>query len=522
MKPRIAYADYQAALAERRAVAPSMSGYTSQRGGNVAWNLRWGASARSAAADTLPALRGLRAEARDLVRTEPFAASWVTTKVNRAVGTGLAYSAQPHRGVLGWSEDQAREWKQLVQREFSLWADSPECDWYGHCTFYDLQDLVLRSALESGDCFTILPDGERTATMPYRLRLQVIEADRVGNPAGEADSAAVAGGVRMRTADKPEGFFVYKRHPGALTLEAGDSLYDGDWYDAVGPSGRRRVLHHVKRLRPEQPRGVPDLAPVIQLFRDLHLYRDAEIKAAVAAATIALISETQTAVPDPIEPNRLTYPPGTDVSLIGMEAGSVVGLLPGEKMDSFNPGRPNPNFGKFVDTIVDQLGASSFLGSEMLMKKYSTSYTAARAAFLDAWKHILDLRTAIVVRTQCQPVVETWMAEAVAIGRVPAPGFFTDPLLRWAYTRSAWIGDSQGSINPKDEVGAFIAARDGRLTTNERASWELFGVDWNEQFDVMKAEHDRLRQADMLPAPKPGAAAPSQQPQDGGEQETGR
>lgn len=117
-------------------------------------------------------------------------------------------------------------------------------------------------------------------------------------------------------------------------------------------------------------------------------------------------------------------------------------------------------------------------------------------------------------RSFCQPVYETWLAEAVAIGRVPAPGFFADPLLRWAYTRAAWPGDSMGSINPKDEVAAYVAAIEARLMTRERAEWELWGTDFNETLDVKEAEQQALKAADLLPVPKAGAAAPQTSPSD--------
>ncbi|HWH75558.1 MAG TPA: phage portal protein [Methylibium sp.] len=454
-----------------------------------------------------------RFDSRELVRSNGIAASAINTNVTRAVGTGLALTPQPRRDILGWSEEQAREWAMRVRAEFSLWADSTECDITGVQNFYDKQDLTLRAVLESGDAFTLMPDGERTATMPYALRLQTLEADRCGNEGGRQDSATMAGGVRLGDGGRHEAYFIYDRHPGSLLGVGG--LRDGRWYDRVGAkSGRRIVLHHFKQLRPEQPRGTPYLAPVMALFQDLDTYSDAEIKAAVAAASIALISETPSGAPDPIGSagdggGSSSSAATTDPTAIKLKSGSIVGLLPGEKFESFNPGRPNPNFERFVQAVIDALGAGTFIGPEMLMKKYSTSYVAARAAFLDAWKHLLGIRTTIVVRSYCQPVYETWLAEAVAIGRIPAPGFFADPLVRWAYTRAMWTGDSQGSINPKDEVKALVEAVDNRLCSRERAEWELFGTDWNETYDTKKAEHDRLSADGMLPAPKAGAAAPA-------------
>ncbi len=87
----------------------------------------WGLS-RDARSDTLPLLRSQRGQVRELARTSPIAAGAINTNIDRVVGTGLALSAQPALSVLGWSAEQAKEWKALVQREFSLWADSTDCD----------------------------------------------------------------------------------------------------------------------------------------------------------------------------------------------------------------------------------------------------------------------------------------------------------------------------------------------------------------------------------------------------------
>ena len=148
---------------------------------------------------------------------------------------------------------------------------------------------------------------------------------------------------------------------------------------------------------------------------------------------------------------------------------------------------------------------------ELLVKQFNASYSASKAALLDAWVYFRNVRQWLAL-SFCQPVYETWLAEAVAIGRIKAPGFFSDPLMRWAYTRAAWPGDSMGSINPKDEVAAYVAAIDARLMTRERAEWELWGTDFNETFDQKQGEQERLRAAALLPIPKAGAAAPQSAP----------
>lgn len=500
--------------------ATADGGYTSTSGTD-SFLTRWITRPRSAGADTLRQLPSLRAQSRDLVRNNPIAASAIHTNVSRAIGTGLAYSPQPHLATLGWSPEQGAQWAAEVAAEFSLWADSTECDWSGEQNFYGLQDLVTRSKLESGDCFTVLPDGKRTTTMPYALRLQVLEADRIGNPGGVADTAAVSGGVR-RAADGGliSGFHVYDTHPGVAHLVQGQR-YAGRWIEPVGSSGRRRMLHNFKRSRPEQPRGVPYLAPVMGMFKLIADYTDAEVKAAVISAWLTLVIETPTGAGLP-QIFGLQQPlPGAVPNSSGqaqqptadleMGPGHVLSLAKGESAKVVNPGRPNPAFGDFVQAVLDQLGAGLFIGPELLMKKFNTSYTAARAAFLDAWKHLLDVRTG-TARDFCQPVLETWMAEAVILGRIRAPGFFNDPRLRWAYTRAAWRGDSQGSLNPKDEVAAMREAIDGRLITHEHACWDLFGQDWHQSYPQVVAEQARLKRDGITPVPRAGAAAGAQPP----------
>lgn len=471
----------------------------------------WSPMARDARADTLRLLPTQRGASRELARTSPIAAGAINTNVDRVVGTGLALSALPNRTVLGWSVEQALEWKGLVQREFSLYADSAECDIAQELNFYQQQGLVLRSALESGDCFTLLPDGARTATQPYALRLQVLEADRIGNPLGQMDTARIAGGVRLNGAGAPEAYHLYDQHPGGWRPGQGSAMYAGQWIDRIGRSGRRRMLHHYRKLRPGMPRGVPYLAPIIGCIKQISRYTEAEIMAAVITSYLTVFIETPTGATAPVfdggKPGE-----GAPVQEVGLGMGAVVGLAPGEKPHMVNPGRPNPNFEPFILAVIKQIGMALGLPYELLVKQFNASYSASKAALLDAWVYFRSVRTWLSL-SFCQPVYETWLAEAVAIGRVPAPGFFADPLMRWAYTRAAWPGDSMGSISPKDEVAAYVAAIDARLMTRERAEWELWGSDFNETFGQKEGEQKRLRNADLLPVPKAGAAAPTPAPQ---------
>lgn len=478
-------------------------------------NGRWAVSARSADADIVRGLKRQRAESRELRRLNPIAAGAIDTNINRVVGTGLQPVPEPDATVLGWSEERLATWKEQVVREFSLWADSKECTLDGGQTFYERQGLVLGSRMDSGDCFTILPEGSPTETQPYKLRMQLIEADRCANPMGVVSDVDIVEGVRLR-GGAPAAYYILDQHPGGTSLKANAS-FAGQWYEAIGPSGRRRILHHFRPIRPEQTRGIPYLAPVIQAIKELGRYTEAEISAAVVSAFYTVFIEQDGAsAPAPVfgaDPAAVNYGSNESVPPSGQEVemgpAAVIGLAKGEKATMANPNRPNTAFEPFVNGILTLIGMGLGLPRDLLLKRFESSYSASRAALLDAWQHFRTER-AWLVMSFCQPVYETWMAEAVAAGRISAPGFFRDQLIRWAYTRAAWHGDSQGSLNPKDEVAAYREAIDARLMTHERAEWELFGSDWTRTFPVKKRERDMLKDAQMLPEPKAGAATQQQ------------
>lgn len=469
----------------------------------------WRPRARDAVADTVMQLPTLRGMSRDLGRNNPIGVGAINTNVDRTVGTGIALQAEPDRKVLGWSDQQAEDWKGNLERRFSIWADSVECDITGHGNFYDAQSLVLRSSLESGDCFTLLPEDAPTQSQPYRLRLQILEADRIGNPNGAQDTDGVCAGIRFDVArGTPLAAFVYDRHPGSNVAASAATRYAGQWYDFLGRSGRRRLLHHFKKLRPGQPRGIPYLAPVIEAIKQLGRYTEAEINAAVVSSFFTVFITTESGQPAPVWTGQPAQTPAAQLPAeVAMGSAAVMGLAPGEKPEFADPSRPNPAFDPFVTAILQQIGMALGLPLELLIKRFNSSYSASKAALLDAWVWFRSQRTWLI-RTFCQPVYETWLAEAVAVGHVEAPGFFTDPLRRWAYTRANWFGDSMGSINPKDEIEAYTTAIDHSLCTRERAEWELFGTPWGSTYPQKKRERDQLRKDDMLPTPKAGAAAP--------------
>jgi capsid protein len=192
-----------------------------------------------------------------------------------------------------------------------------------------------------------------------------------------------------------------------------------------------------------------------------------------------------------------------------------VGLAQGEKISTADPKRPNASFDPFFLAITRQIGIALGIPYEVLIKHFTSSYSAARAALLDAWKHFSTWRQWLT-DSFYQRVYEVFLYEAVASGRIAAPGFFADPLVRMAYSGAVWIGPSPGQINPTDEVSAAEKRLALCISTRSEETAALTGGDFESNVRRIRKEKKILEEAGIPWTPNtkaaPAALPPDEDP----------
>lgn len=474
------------------------SGYSESGASAIKKSLAgWRSHSSSPDEDITWNLTTLRNRSRSLYMGTPIATGVLKTTKTNVVGDGLRLNAQIDAAVLGMTDEEAKEWESGVEREFALWANSKDCDAARTCKFGQLQQLAFLSALMSGDVFALLPMIPRK-NMPYNLRVQLIEADRVCNPYGTADMGDFQAGIEVGEYGEPIRYHIAKYYPWAL--EAG-RVNQWSAVDAFGAkTGRRNIIHLMDMERPGQRRGVPMLAPVIEALKQLGRYTDAELMAAVVSGmfTVAItsdsVAETQVGEMNVIPSDQLS--PYQEENDIALGNGSVVSLAPGEQVQTINPGRPNSQFDPFVLSILRQVGAALEVPMELLVKHFTASYSASRAALLEAWKFFRRHR-AWLAADFCQPIYEEWLTEAVARGRISAPGFFSDPIIRAAYCGAEWNGPSPGQIDPLKEVNAAVIRVQHGFSTRARETAELTGGDWGANYRQRVIEEKMMKEGGL-------------------------
>lgn len=456
----------------------------------LGWNWRGGSHKE----DIEDNLAVLRERSRDSYMGIPIATGALKTMRTNVVGSGLQLKSKIDHKTVGIDEEKAREIEQKIEAEFDLWADSIFCDAQQMNNFYDLQRLAFLSQLMSGEVFALLPNHATDARfMPYTTRIQLVEADRVSSP-NDRDTDSIFSGVELSKNGSVTAYHFATTHP----LSSSNTKKQWQRVEKFGKNtGLLQVLHLMEAERPEQRRGVPILSPVIDSLKQLGRYSEAELTAALVSSMFTVFIESDDdseesdeifgdaiAEQDQVSQNQEDYELGP---------GTMIALAQGEKANVANPARTNTSFDPFVTSICRQIGTALEIPYEVLLKHFTSSYSASRAALIEAWKSFKSSRT-FLSNHFCQPIYEKWLMEAILLGRIDAPGFFNDPLIRKAYTKAEWNGPGQGLLNPLNEVNAAIKRVENGFSTRSKETIELNGGDFFDNVSARISEEKMMRE----------------------------
>ena len=453
----------------------------------------------------------LRRRSRDLYAGGGLARSGPAAMVTNVVGWGIRPKPKIDGEVLGMTDEACDEWERNTLREFSLWAENNMCDAERQKNFYALQQLAFRSQLVSGDVFVLFGMKENKRT-PYQTTLRLLEADRISTPDSNGEESEVKeeeGGGRIIDGveiDK-EGvvvrYHITNRHP---RMEENTQEVTWTAIDAIGgETGYPNILHIMTHERPEQRRGIPFVAAQIEQIKQLDRYINSELAANVVASMLAIFltsseDDGKAGMEDAVNEDEKVTDDGLKLELA---PGAIYDLPPGKQVTMANPVRNNSTFESFVSALEEFIGSSMGIPKEVLIKKYDSNYTAARGALLDFWREVRVHRTAFNSSFN-QPIYEQWLSEAVAIGRIEAPGFFDDPAIRQAWCGCDWRGGSMGHVDPLKEVNAAEKRVSLNITTQEQEASEYNGNDWNANVRQRRKEIEALAQMGGAEDTKPG------------------
>ncbi len=471
------------------------------------WAKKYNSTSLSPESDIEENRKTLRERSRDLYMNTPLGAAAVSSTRTNCVGSGLVPKPKIDYEFLGITEEEAKKLEKQIKKEFALWAESTLCDNNDQNNFYELQQIAFADWLKNGEEFALIKYDEKALPdMPYRLRIKLVEADRICTP-GSYDGSydgfntvkkngnSIMNGVEINKSGKVIAYHICSQFPG----EYNGGGYDWQRIEKRGKkTGNPNILHIFNGERAGQYRGVPFLAPVIQTLKQLTRYTEAEIMAAIINSMFSIFVQTENGegVTDfsGADEEGEVQDNGLKDDEVEFGYGTINFLKTGESVHSVESAHPSNGYDAFAFTMASHIGAALEVAPEVLLKKFTNNFSASKGALNETWK-AFRMRRKWFINDFCQEVYVLWFNEAVSTGRLKAPGYFNSPLVKKAYTNTTWNGPAQGMLNPVQEVSAAVGRISEGLSTHEDECIALNGSDFDDNVRTLKNENAVLAEA---------------------------
>lgn len=476
----------------------------------------WRTRPQSADADAIGDLPQLRARARDAARNMPLARSTLLTFQSCVIGTGLQPFPMIDTEFLGMTEAEGDALESQLMRHWMAWSRSPWSSFDLSMDFQTQQRLTLTARIVNGDHWVIVRRRQIPGT-PYTLSLQHVEADLVSTPPDQLSNGRVIDGVELDENGVAVAIHVANHYPGDRTF-AGSKEWVRVPIFADDAERTRLVWHCVDRDRVSQTRGVTQFAAGLEVLKGKSDFADNHLTAALNSTIFTVLFKSPRGtqlLPGMVAIDPVTKKPVVEVSEEGgpalpppppLGSGNAVSLFADESVEPIESKHPSPLFAPFNLELTKEWGASQGLPYELILRSFTSSFSASKGAVNEGWKTIRVTRT---VEESClaRRTWRTFVADLVATGAVDMPGFFTDAMRREAFLAHEWTGPVPGHLNPAQEATAAEIRLRNFLTTHEEETAQLSGRIWEANHRQQAKEHRWQREA-LLRAPV--AAAPAQ------------
>jgi lambda family phage portal protein len=224
-----------------------------------------------------------------------------------------------------------------VERYWANWCS--KCDFLRRHDFITLLQLAVMAILRDGDCgFVIVREAGE-------LRLQSVEADRIGSPYNRLiDSDKYIGGIMLDEYGRPDKYQIFVR------------TINNQYLDPTEISASE-FIHLFDATRLDEYRGRSAFATALNAARDLQEALKAEIQAIKYASYQTGVITTENGSADAADyfATSSRNDNGQTEKLSNIDPGTINYLSAGEKMEMFQSERPGGAFGEFIRLVQSHI-----------------------------------------------------------------------------------------------------------------------------------------------------------------------
>jgi len=427
------------------------------------------------------------------------------------VGNGLKLQAEPNEDALlteGISEDLS-QFKTHVEARFKVFSSSKLSDFAGMENLHRRASEAFKTAFLSGDALIILRVINQT------VKVQVIDGAEVMNPVLESKfyqeakdrGNKIIHGIELDSKNQHVAYFV--------KIEGKDNLlYEFERIESKTKEGRLMAwMIYGDKHRSNHHRGIPKITAILEKVDKLDRYTEASVGGAEERAKIAFsiehnsTSTGESPLVDAMRKNMgptgevTSYDDGDKISkVITRTTGKQAFNMPiGAKLNALDS-KQEDNYAPFFDALFMQISASIDMPPEVALQKYSSNYSASRAA-TNGWGYIVVKYRKDFAFDFYQNFYNLWLEVEILKGKLKSPSLLkaylnNDEFVIECFSGSKFTGLNMPHIDPLKEVKAIREMLGDQmkgqlpLISHERASEELNQGEWYDNFTKFKTETD--------------------------------
>lgn len=427
------------------------------------------------------------------------------------IGNGLKLQSEPEETVLkseGINEDLI-DFRKTVEARFKVFSNSRLSDFSKMTNLHRRASEAFKTAFLSGDALCIM------RVENGKPNIQVIDGAEVMNPLFDSkfhEEAKSRGnkiyhGIEIN--DRGEHIAFYVR------VDSDDNHFgEVERIQARGDQSNRLMAWMVygDKHRINHHRGIPRISAILEKVEKLDRYTEASVAGAEERAKIVFAiehSKDSTGENPMIDQMRRTmgnqreslnpYEEGAKVSkniatttnkqTFNLPIGSKLSTLASQQEDQYEP---------FFNAVFVQLCAAIDIPPEVALQKYSSNYSASRAA-INGWGYIVDVYRKNFEFDFYKNFYRTWLELEILMGKIKSPGlmkaiFDEDEFLIETFCNCKFTGVNMPHIDPLKEVKAVREMLGDRnkgevpLISHDGASEQLNQGDWSENYKKYKEE----------------------------------
>ncbi|MGN0871340.1 MAG: phage portal protein [Victivallales bacterium] len=381
----------------------------------------------------------VRRDLRKKARYEEANNSWlrgiVCSYANDVIGTGPRLQITDGKDGANRTEEEFSNWMKHVRLAEKL-----------HC--------AIKARIRDGEVFLVLI---RNPRIPggVQLDIQLLEADRVANPFFMLYDERNIDGVILDEYGNPAAYQILKRHPGNSSC-----LMAGTAFTTVKAE---YVIHLFRMDRPEQHRGIPEIAPSLVDCAILRRYTRAMVKKMETSANITGVMETDIPIDDEEDDDAIEKV--ETWHQFALPRDSILTLPNKHKLNTLNMQTPTDSQSAFAQQIKIDAGRNLNVPRNVALGDSSNyNYASGRMDFQE-YDKTLRIEHNNLELAALDKIFRAWFREYTFTAGASEP------------PRHIWFWDGREHVDPGKEANA-AETNLANATTNLAEIWGKRGRDW--------------------------------------------